>query len=113
MYTIQSICVREYQNQFVTKVFVNVDSKYWAKLKSKSNLGQLYGVDISNEVYRIVNKSFNTYCPSVSDDARASKGVKKIILSYTMTEAQAKALGCNDWSTTIWTNDNRAHLRAV
>ena len=63
------------------KVSVQVDSKYWTKLKNKGDLGSLYGVDISNEVFRTYG--VQAYNPTVSANKRCRMGFKWIQLYYT------------------------------
>lgn len=81
-----------YSNERDLRVYVQMDSKEWTKIKNKKQLGHLYGVAISNEVYRIMHKSVVAWNPSVDDSRRASKGIKTLVLRYPMTEKQCQAL---------------------
>lgn len=98
MFRIQSItaCSSNYLGDsaaWLVTVRVIVEAKAWTKLRDKRDLGQLYGVDISNAVYRI-NKAIPASCPVVNDSARASKGFKSITLEYRLTNADhAESLG--------------------
>jgi hypothetical protein len=58
-------------------------------LWEKQNKGMLYGVDISNEVYRL-HPDIMAHCPSVDDTARAKNGFKTISLRYEMRKNYAK-----------------------
>lgn len=70
-----------YREIRVHRVSVEVPSEYWHKLRANKQLGQLYGVDISNEVYR-TNPEIRATNPIVSDRQRASKGIKHTTLEY-------------------------------
>lgn len=61
-------------------VTVSMCSKEWCKTRAKGNLGQLYGIDISNTLYH--EFGIRAYMPSVGDRERASSGVKTITLTY-------------------------------
>lgn len=103
-----------YSNEMDAKVTVSIDSKLWAKIKKQKQLGQLYGIDISNAVYKLMNGSISAIRPSVDDKSRASNGVKSITLNYSMNQYQIKSLGINqlDYCSVLWT-EGRANLRAV
>ena len=74
-------------------VIVHVEAARWHKLAKQGNLGQLYGVDISNAVYRF-NSSIPASMPTVDDRSRAKRGFKRITLTYhVMDPNQARALG--------------------
>lgn len=84
---IQMIVVRSHDSSYggypyVCEVIVQCDAKEWNKLKKANDLGSLYGVDISNEVYRITDELVPAWNPSVCDRDRAKAGVKTIRLSY-------------------------------
>jgi len=64
-------------------VKVRMDAKEWAKIKKQGQLGQLYGVDISNEAYR--THGVRAHNPTVQDSDRASGGVKWVKLWYADT----------------------------
>jgi hypothetical protein len=70
-------------NDDTVKVSVQVNSKYWTKLKNKGDLGSLYGVDISNEVFRTYG--VQAYNPTVSANKRCRMGFKWVHLYYTDT----------------------------
>lgn len=97
---IQTIVVRSHDTSYggfpwVCEVVVKLDSKAWTKLRTKGQLGQLYGVDISNEVYKLTNQLVPAYNPTVSDRDRAKNGIKTIRLSYYFKDHDAaEALGC-------------------
>ena len=78
MFKITSVS-RESHDQ--VKVRVRVDAKYWNNMKKRGQLGCLYGVDISNECYKV--HGVRAYNPSVSDKYRASGGLKWVTLYYT------------------------------
>lgn len=61
-------------------VKVRMDAKAWLKAKRDKALGALYGVDISNEVYRTFG--VKAYNPTVADRDNASGGIKWITLYY-------------------------------
>lgn len=63
-----------------TSVRVAINAKDWAKAKKNGHLGQLYGVDISNQLHR--EYGIPAYNPTVDDKARAVKGIKTISLTY-------------------------------
>jgi len=65
-----------------TNVTIQIDAKEFAKLKAKGHLGQLYGIDVSNEVYRLSGRAVRAHNPSVDDTRKASKGIKTISLTY-------------------------------
>ena len=69
----------EYGHTF-TQARVAMPVKDWAKAKRLGQLGMLYGVDISNTLYREHN--VQAYNPTVDDRQRASQGVKIIRLVY-------------------------------
>jgi hypothetical protein len=72
-------------------VTVRIDAKAWAAARKRpSGLGQLYGIDVGNAVYRL-NPNINTYRPTVNDKARASKGFKTIVLHYQSTDLERAA----------------------
>ena len=60
-------------------VTVTMDAKAWTKARSKG-LGMLYGIDISNAVYR--EYGIKAYNPTVADRDRAKAGIKTIQLYY-------------------------------
>jgi hypothetical protein len=62
-------------------VYIQMDAKLWHEVKKNRQLGYLYGVTISNEVYRS-NKDIKAYNPSVDDRKRANNGIKYITLTY-------------------------------
>jgi hypothetical protein len=78
MFKITSVS-RDYNDQ--VKVRVRVDAKYWNGMKKRGQLGCLYGIDISNECYKV--HGVKAYNPTVSDKDRASGGLKWITLYYT------------------------------
>lgn len=63
-------------------VKIAVDAKYWSYMKRNRQLGFLYGVDVSNEVYRRSCRLIPAHNPSVDDRKRASAGIKSITLTY-------------------------------
>jgi len=69
---------RSYQD--TVKVRVRLDAKVWAKLKKANQLGQLYGIDISNAVSR--EYGVKAYQPTVADRDNARGGIKWIDLWY-------------------------------
>lgn len=62
------------------RIDVTLDAKAWHKAKRLGHLGQLYGVDISNAVFRAF--SVKAYQPTVDDKAKARNGVKTVSLFY-------------------------------
>src|SRR4051812_25598342 len=98
MFRIQSITARDSEylgdhSAWIVEVRVIVEAKAWTKLRDTRNLGQLYGIDISNAVYH-ANRNIPASCPTVDDRARASKGFKSITLTYRLTDpVKAEALG--------------------
>lgn len=67
-------------NVELVQVKVQICSKEWNGIKAKGQLGQLYGVDISNLLYQ--DYGVQAYCPSVGDRDRAKNGLKTIDLTY-------------------------------
>lgn len=67
---------------YVATVNVEVDAKYWSALKKKNQLGMLYGVDISNEVYRLSSQLIPAHNPMVDHNRNAKNGIKTISLQY-------------------------------
>lgn len=63
-----------------TQVRVIMQAKTWLRAKRKGQLGMLYGVDISNFLYR--EHGVAAYNPTVSDRARSSNGIKTLTLNY-------------------------------
>jgi len=61
-------------------VRVAIPAKQWQAAKRKGQLGQLYGVDISNFVYHACG--VRAYNPTVDASRRAMDGVKFIELVY-------------------------------
>lgn len=98
MFTIKSITANASSaygatDMFEINVTITIDAKTWSKLAKQQRLGELYGVDVGNAVYRI-NSNIRAYNPMVNDRARASKGLKTITLMYTDTNLDAaEALG--------------------
>jgi hypothetical protein len=80
-FTIESIY--RHNAELVT-VKVTMDAKTWAHCKASGLLGCLYGIDISNEVYR--TSGVNALHPIVCDTLRAKGGIKLIELSYADTK---------------------------
>jgi hypothetical protein len=87
VFTIKSRTQSEHFGIGHCEVIVEIDVKYWTKLRSKGHLGQLYGVDISNAVYSIYGVP--AWNPTVGDRARAKNGIKTIRLEYTYDPAKA------------------------
>ncbi len=87
MFTIKRIDLvaeRYFHEDGATKqaiVHVEVDAKRWHEYKARRNLGQLYGVDISNAVYK-ADRRIHATNPTVSDRERAKGGIKRITLYY-------------------------------
>ncbi len=78
-------------------VKVDVDAAFWTKAKRTGQLGALYGIDISNEVYRLSRRLVPAWNPMVDDKRRASDGVKRITLTYhfdNVAAAQELGLEC-------------------
>lgn len=73
------ISVSRYSADLV-KVYIRMDAKEWHKLKKNSQLGSLYGIDISNAVYR--EYGVKAHCPTVSDRDNARGGIKRLTLYY-------------------------------
>jgi len=98
MFSVKSIVASGHDSSFggykwKVVVRVAVPAKEWAKAKKKGELGQLYGIDISNHVYAI-NRNIPAHNPTVDDRSRASKGVKSISLTYFLSDPdRAEALG--------------------
>ncbi len=67
-------------NEVSVKVCVEMDAGEWTKAKRDNALGQLYGIDISNEVYHLTG--VKAYEPSVNDRNRSKDGIKLIELYY-------------------------------
>ena len=61
-------------------VKVRCDAKEFNKIKAKGDLGQLYGIDISNEVYR--TRGVTACNPTVDSHGRVRNGYKWVTLIY-------------------------------
>jgi len=59
---------------------VTIDAKEWAKVRNAGQLGMLYGVDISNAIYKLAGVKASN--PTVDDSAKARNGIKLIALTY-------------------------------
>ncbi|CAK9249691.1 unnamed protein product [Sphagnum jensenii] len=81
MFTIQSIY--RLDSDLVT-VKVTMNAKAWLDYRNKGQLGSLYGVDISNQVYRL--SGVKASCPIVDDHAKSKNGVKVLELTYADAE---------------------------
>ena len=65
----------------------------WKKEKQRDALGQLYGIDISNRIHSL-NGAIPAYEPMVDDRRRSVRGVKTIVLTYFLKDAdKAEKLG--------------------
>lgn len=97
-FSIKSIIAKTHDQSFGgqkwrVEIEISIDAKLWRKYKDRKNLGMLYGVDISNAVYRI-NHNIPASCPTVDDRRRAANGVKTIKLTYFLNDAaMAENLG--------------------
>ena len=80
MFKIES--VYRSSSEFVT-VKITMDVKNWNSARA-SGLGSLYGIDVSNAVYR--EYGVKAYNPIVSDRLKAKGGIKLIELSYYDTD---------------------------
>lgn len=69
-----------YDDQYAT-VLVNMDAADW----KKSDKGTLYGIDISNAVYRLNDRVY-AYNPSVDDTRIVRNGRKYLTLTYRMVQ---------------------------
>lgn len=70
-------------NTDTVEVIVTMEAKLWTKYRNSGWLGSLYGIDISNAVYKL--EGIKAYCPSVGDSDRAKAAVKTISLCYADT----------------------------
>ncbi len=68
-------------NGMYASVSIRIDAKRWHDLKKRGQLGMLYGVDVSNAVYRHDPRIYATN-PTVDDSRRAKNGFKMIQLTY-------------------------------
>ena len=64
----------------LVSVKVSMPIGAWNTARALSQLGHLYGVDISNAVYR--SSGVKASMPTVDDSARAKGGIKVIELTY-------------------------------
>jgi len=62
-------------------VTFDIDVKFWTKMRHDGQLGQLYGVDLSNRLSRAGLLDFYA-APIISDKSRATKGLKPIRAEY-------------------------------
>lgn len=91
MFTITSLNARAVTHKmWEVSVSRRIAAKAWAQLKKRGALGLLYGVDVSNAVYRL-NSGIPARCPTVDDSARASKGFKTIRLIYRSEDLKGAA----------------------
>ena len=74
--------VRVSQDSVCVKVLI--PAKEWNDIKTKGDLGFLYGVDISNTAFK--EFGVKAHNPSVNDSERAKGGVKVIELFYSDSE---------------------------
>lgn len=73
------------------RVVVTMIADVWKQYQKLGHLGQLYGVDVSNEVYR--SYGVKAYNPTVADRDKASGGVKTITLYYADADWKPKQPG--------------------
>lgn len=97
-FTIKSISVmgHDFPGNYAYKavVSVEVEAKYWKALQKAKNLGQLYGIDISNQVYALSKGLIPASHPTVSDEKNARNGIKTVVLTYYFQDHnKAEALG--------------------
>jgi hypothetical protein len=79
--------------KWVVTVKINMPVTVWQKYKKAKNLGQLYGLEISNFVYSL-NNNIPTSNPTVTDTVRAKNGIKAIELRYYLNDPiKAERLG--------------------
>lgn len=71
-------------NHYEVTISIAVD--YWKELQRTGQLGVLYGIDVSNEIYRRHSDVYATN-PTVSDRDRARKGFKIIRMTYMTNQA--------------------------
>ena len=86
-----SIKIGEIENSYTAynkqaTCILKIPASVWRKYRAEGNLGFLYGVDVSNYVYRTSNFKIKAYNPVVSDRARAKNGIKTIELTYYWNE---------------------------
>lgn len=70
-------------------ITIEVDAAYWKRLQKAGNLGQLYGIDVSNAVYALTNKLVPAWNPSVDHRSNARKGIKTVKLTYYFDDVRA------------------------
>lgn len=88
-----------YKVECIVKVEMPADE--WKITQRMGHLGALYGVDISNEVYRISNRLVPAHNPMVDDSKRAKNGIKYITLTYHYDDVEsAHRLGLECHKTT-------------
>jgi hypothetical protein len=83
MFSIKSV----YRNcpELVT-VMVTIDSRAWNDFRKNGHLGQLYGIDISNEVYRTYGvKAHN---PTVNESIKVKTGTTTKIIELTYADSE-------------------------
>jgi hypothetical protein len=59
---------------------VTIDAREWTKLAKQGALGHLYGVDISNAIYKLAG--VKALYPTVDATAKARNGIKLLSLTY-------------------------------
>lgn len=59
----------------------HIDAKEYASIKRKGALGQLFGIDLSNDIYRL-NNNIPASNPSVDNSKPARHGIKVLRLTY-------------------------------
>ena len=83
-FTIQRIAVTQHDSSFGGyrwKLIVNVDvdKTQWHALKKKNQLGQLYGVDISNALFRSGYDKHGYSVPQIDDKRRCKGNIKSVV----------------------------------
>jgi hypothetical protein len=81
MFCIEHLSKSEFAGRITHHVRVSMPVKVWAAFKKSRQLGQLYGIDISNSIYAM-DRTVYAYNPTVDDRRNAKHGIKTISLTY-------------------------------
>lgn len=105
-FTIQNISVSHHDSGFggyrwKLEVRVDVDKTEWHALKKKNQLGQLYGIDVGNALFRSGYDKHGYSVPQIDDKPRCKGNIKSIgytVLFNSDEAAEAYGIKFKDFS---------------